>query len=432
MKLLVLGSGGREHALAWKLAQARGVTRVYVAPGNAGTAREARLLNIRLDPMDFPAIADFVDREGIALTVVGPEAPLVAGVVDFLSQRGHRCFGPSAAAARLEASKTFSKDFMARHGIPTAAHASFTEIEPALAYLRAQGAPIVVKADGLAAGKGVIVAETLEQAEAAVTAMLRGDAFGDAGCRVVIEEVLHGEEASFIVVSDGRCALPMATSQDHKRVGEGDTGPNTGGMGAYSPAPVVTAAVHERVMEDIIDPTIRAMARDGHPYRGFLYVGLMIAADGSPKVIEFNCRCGDPETQPVMLRLNSDLQALCRAAVDGRLSEHEVVWDPRPAIGVVLAAAGYPGAYDEGRPISGLEAAIDPEVKIFHAGTARHPENDTLVTSGGRVLCVTALGEDIIDARDRCYAAASAIHWEGMQRRRDIGWRAVERYNRSP
>ena len=432
MKLLVLGGGGREHALAWKLAQAQDVSCVYVAPGNAGTAREARLLNVELNPMDFPAIAEFVDREGIALSVVGPEAPLVAGVVDFLSARGHRCLGPSAAAARLEGSKTFSKDFMARHGIPTAAYASFTEIEPALAYLRAQGAPIVVKADGLAAGKGVIVAETLQQAEAAVTAMLRGDAFGDAGCRVVIEEVLHGEEASFIVLSDGRCVLPMASSQDHKRVGEGDTGPNTGGMGAYSPAPAVTAAVHERIMEDVIRPTIRAMASEGHPYRGFLYAGLMIAADGSPKVIEFNCRCGDPETQPVMRRLNSDLQALCRAAVDGRLSEHEAVWDPRHAIGVVLAAAGYPGAYARGLPISGLEAAADRAVKIFHAGTAQHPESDTLVTSGGRVLCVTALGETIIDARARCYAAVDAIHWEGLQCRRDIGWRAVERYNHLP
>ena len=382
--------------------------------------------------MNFPAIAEFVDREGIALTVVGPEAPLVAGVVDFLTQRGQRCFGPSAAAARLEGSKTFSKDFMARHGIPTAAYASFTEIEPALAYLRARGAPIVVKADGLAAGKGVVVAATLEQAEAAVTDMLGGRAFGEAGARVVIEECLHGEEASFIVMSDGRCVLPMASSQDHKRVGEGDTGPNTGGMGAYSPAPVVTAAVHERIMEDVIRPTIRGMARDGHPYCGFLYAGLMIAADGSPKVIEFNCRFGDPETQPVMRRLNSDLPALCRAAVDGRLSEHDAIWDPRPAIGVVLAASGYPGPYAKGLPISGLESAVDREVKVFHAGTAQQPGNDTLVTSGGRVLCVTALGEDIIDARDRCYTAIDAIHWEGMQCRRDIGWRAVERYNRPP
>ncbi len=429
MKLLVLGGGGREHALAWKLKQASSVELVYVAPGNAGTALEPGLENIVLDPMDFSAIADFVERERVSLTVVGPEAPLVAGVVDYLQERGQRCFGPRAQAAQLEGSKTFSKDFMARHGIPTAAYESFTELEPALAYLRAQGAPIVVKADGLAAGKGVIVADTLADAEAAVTDMLAGNAFGEAGCRVVIEEFLQGEEASFIVLTDGESVLPMASSQDHKRIGEGDTGPNTGGMGAYSPAPVVTDAVHQRVMDEVILPTVKGMAEDGNSYQGFLYAGLMITADGAPKVIEFNCRFGDPETQPIMLRLQSDLHALCAATVDGQLETMEASWDPRPSIGVVLAAGGYPGSYAKGQRIHGLPRSADSDTKVFHAGTALATNGEEVLTSGGRVLCVTALGEDIVAARGRCYEAVQGISWEEMQYRNDIGWRAIERYS---
>ena len=383
MKILILGGGGREHALAWKAAQSDTVDRVYVAPGNAGTATEAGIENVAIDPTDFPALLRFAQDKTIDLTIVGPEAPLVNGVVDAFEAQGLRCFGPRAAAAQLEGSKAFSKDFLARHGIPTAAYATFEELEPALAYLRERGAPIVVKADGLAAGKGVIVAETLEQAEAAVTDMLSGNAFGEAGCRVVIEEFLAGEEASFIVIADGLTALPMATSQDHKRVGEGDTGPNTGGMGAYSPAPVVDDAVHARIMHEVIEPTLRGMASEGNPYRGFLYAGLMIAPDGSPKVIEFNCRFGDPETQPIMLRLQSDLVALCNAAIDGELAATDAQWDARAALGVVLAAGGYPGDYDTALPIEGLDAAEaqDTNSKIFHAGTALRDGN--IVTSGG-------------------------------------------------
>ena len=430
MKILVIGSGGREHALAWKLAQPDGVAKVFVAPGNAGTAAEPKLQNVPLDPMDFPSLAAFVREQGVALTVVGPEAPLVAGVVDYFERQGLRCFGPRAGAAQLEGSKAFSKDFLARHGIPTAAYASFTELEPALAYLQQHGAPIVVKADGLAAGKGVIVAETLDQAEAAVRDMLSGNAFGDAGCRVVIEEFLSGEEASFIVISDGEAVLAMASSQDHKRIGEGDTGPNTGGMGAYSPAPVVSDAVHARAMEEVILPTVRGMAAEGHPYVGFLYAGLMITPDGAPRVIEFNCRFGDPETQPIMLRLQSDLGELCDAAIDGRLRDARAVWDPRPAMGVVLAAGGYPGDYAKGLPIAGLGATDDPhQCRVFHAGTALSADGSSVLTSGGRVLCVTALGDNIEQARDRCYAGISGISWEGMRYRSDIGWRAIDRYS---
>ena len=428
MKVLVLGGGGREHALAWKLAQSSRVSQVFVAPGNAGTALEVGLENVDLDPMDFDALIAFARKEEVALTVVGPEAPLVAGVVDAFDAAGLPCFGPSALAAQLEGSKAFSKDFLARHGIPTAAYGNFTELEPALAYLREQGAPIVVKADGLAAGKGVIVAETLDVAEAAVRDMLSGNAFGEAGCRVVIEEFLEGEEASFIVISDGEHVLPMATSQDHKRVGEGDTGPNTGGMGAYSPAPVVTDAVHQRVMDEVIMPTIRGMDAEGHRYRGFLYAGLMITSDGAPRVIEFNCRFGDPETQPIMLRLRSDLVTLCEASLNGSLVEHPADWDPRPAMGVVLAAGGYPGAYAKGLPIAGLEHVTQADCKVFHAGTQQGDAGEVL-TSGGRVLCVTALGEEIVDARNRCYEALTPINWPDMQYRRDIGWRAVQRYS---
>ena len=427
MKVLIIGSGGREHALAWKAAQAAAVEQVYVAPGNAGTATEPGVQNVALDTMDFPGLAAFAREQDIALTIVGPEAPLVAGVVDYFSERGLRCFGPRQGAAQLEGSKAFTKDFLARHQIPTGAYGNFTELEPALAYLRAQGAPIVVKADGLAAGKGVIVAETLEQAEAAVTDMLAGNAFGDAGCRVVIEEFLDGEEASFIVMVDGEHVLPMATSQDHKRIGDGDTGPNTGGMGAYSPAPVVTDAVHQRVMNEIILPTVRGMAAEGNAYTGFLYAGLMISPQGEPKVIEYNCRFGDPETQPIMLRLQSDLVALCNAALDGELDQVSADWDPRCAIGVVLAAGGYPGDYGKGFPIQGLDSQLPEDVKVFHAGTAL--ADGAVVTSGGRVLCVTALGADIASAQRSCYEAAGHIRWDGMILRRDIGWRALARYS---
>lgn len=427
MNVLIIGSGGREHALAWKAAQSERVDTVYVAPGNAGTGMEPGMQNVDLDVMDFSGLAEFAAGNQVGLTIVGPEAPLVAGVVDFFVERGLRCFGPSAGAAQLEGSKAFTKDFLARHNIPTAAYANFTELEPALAYLRERGAPIVVKADGLAAGKGVIVAETLAQAEEAVTDMLSGNAFGDAGCRVVIEEFLEGEEASFIVMVDGSHVLPMATSQDHKRIGEGDTGPNTGGMGAYSPAPVVDARVNERIMTQVILPTVRGMAEEGNDYTGFLYAGLMISADGQPKVIEYNCRFGDPETQPIMMRLQSDLVSMCEQALDGALDQASAKWDTRCAIGVVLAAGGYPGSYSKGTAIQGLDADQPDSVKIFHAGTARN--GDQVVTSGGRVLCVTALGDDIAAAQRSCYEAADRISWEGVTLRRDIGWRAIARYS---
>tara|TARA_R110002072_G_scaffold116191_2_gene246607 strand:- start:3222 stop:4505 length:1284 start_codon:yes stop_codon:yes gene_type:complete len=427
MNVLVIGSGGREHALAWKAAQSAGVETVYVAPGNAGTAREASLENVAIDAMDFPALADFAEQNNVGLTIVGPETPLVAGVVDYFQARGLRCFGPSKGAAQLEGSKAFTKDFLARHNIPTGSYANFTELEPALAYLREHGAPIVVKADGLAAGKGVIVAETLAQAEAAVTDMLAGNTFGDAGCRVVIEEFLPGEEASFIVMVDGVNVLAMATSQDHKRIGEGDTGPNTGGMGAYSPAPVVDEIVHQRIMDQVILPTVAGMAAEGNDYTGFLYAGLMIDASGQPRVIEYNCRFGDPETQPIMMRLQSDLVSLCSSALDGTLDQVEAQWDERCAIGVVLAAGGYPGDYAKGMPIHGLDAADSDAIKVFHAGTAR--AGDQIVTSGGRVLCVTALGDDIASAQQACYQAADKISWDGMTLRRDIGWRAIARYS---
>jgi phosphoribosylamine---glycine ligase len=425
MNVLVIGSGGREHALSWKAAQSPNVETVYVAPGNAGTEREAGLENIALGVGEFEALADFARDNNVGLTIVGPEAPLVDGIVDYFQSRNLRCFGPSQGAAQLEGSKAFTKDFLQRHNIPTADYGNFTDLDDALSYLREKGAPIVVKADGLAAGKGVIVAETLAQAEEAVTDMLSGNAFGDAGCRVVIEEFLEGEEASFIVVADGSNILPMATSQDHKRIGEGDTGPNTGGMGAYSPAPVVTPEVHQRVMDQVIKPTVKGMAAEGNDYVGFLYAGLMITDDGQPKVIEYNCRFGDPETQPIMMRLQSDLVELCDAALDGKLDSTEADWDSRCAIGVVLAAGGYPGSYSKGTPISGLDSADSADVKVFHAGTAK--DGDQVVTSGGRVLCVTALGEDIASAQKTCYAAAEGISWDGVTLRRDIGWRAIAR-----
>lgn len=427
MNVLIIGSGGREHALAWKAAQSDKAETIYVAPGNAGTANEHGIENIALDVMDFPALADFAEHNQVGLTIVGPEAPLVEGIVDYFAQRNLRCFGPSAGAAQLEGSKAFTKDFLARHQIPTGAYANFTEVEPALAYLREQGAPIVVKADGLAAGKGVIVAETLEQAEEAVTDMLSGNAFGDAGCRVVIEEFLEGEEASFIVMVDGANVLPMATSQDHKRIGEGDIGPNTGGMGAYSPAPVVNDVIHQRIMDEVIMPTVRGMAAEGNDYTGFLYAGLMISPEGEPKVIEYNCRFGDPETQPIMVRLQSDLVALCESALDKKLDTISAHWDQRCAIGVVLAAGGYPASYGKGAVIQGLAASQADNIKVFHAGTEQ--DGDKIVTSGGRVLCVTALGDDIAAAQKDCYLGVDKISWEGVTLRRDIGWRAIARYS---
>ncbi len=425
MDFLVIGSGGREHALAWKLAQGASIGTVYVAPGNAGTASEAKCRNVDIAVDDFTALAQFAQQNQIACTVVGPEAPLVDGIVDHFKAQGLRCFGPGAMAAQLEGSKTFTKEFLARNNIPTAAYESFTEIEPAIAYLHAQGAPIVVKADGLAAGKGVIVAMTLEQAESAVRDMLSGNAFGDAGHRVVIEEFLEGEEASFIVVSDGEHIVPMATSQDHKRAGDGDSGPNTGGMGAYSPAPVVDEQVYARIMQEVIEPTIRGMASEGMPYTGFLYAGLMISPAGEPRVIEYNCRFGDPETQPIMLRLQSDLAALCLAAIDGELQDYQAQWDPRPALGVVLAAGGYPGSYKKGDLIAGLDnAARKTDAKVFHAGTDTRDES--IVTNGGRVLCATALGDTIADAQRHAYELVDAISWQGMQYRSDIGFRAID------
>ena len=425
MNILVVGSGGREHALAWKLAEPDAVQRVYVAPGNAGTALEPKLENVPLDPMDIEGLAQFAKAHDCALTVIGPEAPLVAGVVDHFNGQGLPCFGPSAGAAQLEGSKSFTKDFLARHNIPTASYAVFTEIDPALDYVREQGAPIVIKADGLAAGKGVIVAMTLNEAEAAIHDMLADNKFGDAGARVVVEGFLEGEEASFIVMVDGEHVLPMATSQDHKRIGEGDTGPNTGGMGAYSPAPVVTDAVFARVMEQVITPTVRGMAAEGLPYTGFLYAGLMIDAEGNPSVIEYNCRFGDPETQPIMHRLKSDLPSLCLAALDQRLDQVTAEWDPRPAVGVVLAAGGYPGSYEKGHVIEGLESDWPASTKVFHAGTRQ--DGDAITTQGGRVLCVSALGDSIRDAIDAAYTGVDLISWQDMVCRRDIGWRAIDR-----
>ncbi len=427
MNILIIGGGGREHALAWKAAQSPLADTVFVAPGNAGTARESGLENVALDVMDFESLADFAQKNAVGLTIVGPEAPLVGGIVNYFEARQLRCFGPSEGAAQLEGSKAFTKDFLARHDIPTGAYANFTEVEPAVAYLRDQGAPIVVKADGLAAGKGVIVAETLQQAEEAVVDMLSGNAFGEAGCRVVIEEFLPGEEASFIVMVDGEHILPMATSQDHKRIGEGDTGPNTGGMGAYSPAPVVTDEVHTRIMREVVEPTVAGMASEGNAYIGFLYAGLMITPEGAPKVIEYNCRFGDPETQPILMRLQSDLVSLCNTALDGELDTVGTQWDERCAMGVVLAAGGYPGSYEKGAVIQGLDTTSDDAVKVFHAGTALQDEQ--VVTSGGRVLCVTALANNIAEAQSSAYAAADTISWDGMTLRRDIGWRAIERYS---
>ena len=425
MKVLVIGNGGREHALAWKAAQSPLAEKIYVAPGNPGTAREAKVENVAISATDVPALVAFAQKEQIGLTIVGPEAPLVIGVVDAFRAAGLTIFGPTQAAAQLEGSKAFTKDFLARQQIPTAEYQNFTDVEPALAYLREKGAPIVVKADGLAAGKGVIVAMTLQEAEDAVRDMLSGNAFGDAGSRVVIEEFLDGEEASFIVMVDGKNVLPMATSQDHKRVGDGDTGPNTGGMGAYSPAPVVTPEIHQRVMERIIMPTVQGMAAEGNVYTGFLYAGLMIDAAGNPKVIEFNCRFGDPETQPIMLRMQSDLVELCLAGCAGELDQKEARYDSRAAVGVVLAAANYPGEPQKGDVISGLDAGNNIDVKLFQAGTAE--QNGQVVTNGGRVLCATALGHTVLEAQQQAYQLAKQVSWNGMFYRSDIGYRAIAR-----
>ncbi|MGO2497638.1 MAG: phosphoribosylamine--glycine ligase [Vibrio litoralis] len=426
MKILIIGAGGREHALGWKAAQNPNVETVYVAPGNAGTALEPKLENVNIGVEDIEGLVEFAQKNNIELTIVGPEAPLVIGVVDAFRAAKLPIFGPTKDAAQLEGSKAFTKDFLARHKIPTADYANFTEIEPALAYVREKGAPIVIKADGLAAGKGVIVAMTLQEAEDAIQDMLAGNAFGEAGSRVVVEEFLDGEEASFIVMVDGSSVLPMATSQDHKRVGDKDTGPNTGGMGAYSPAPVVTPEIHQRVLEEVIYPTVRGMDEEGYPYTGFLYAGLMIMADGTPKVIEYNCRFGDPETQPIMMRMQSDLVELCLMAIDEKLDEAESHWDPRASIGIVLAAGGYPGDYAKGDVIS-LPTANDVEgEKIFHAGTANNADGE-VVTAGGRVLCATALGNTVSEAQQRAYGLAKQVSWNGMFHRNDIGYRAIAR-----
>ncbi len=422
--VLVVGGGGREHALAWKLAQSARVARVLVAPGNAGTASEPGIENVAVGAEDIDGLVALARERSVDLTVVGPEAPLVAGIADRFEAEGLRIFGPSAAAARLEGSKAFTKAFLAGHGIPTARHAEFTDPAAAAAHVRAHGAPIVIKADGLAAGKGVVVAQSEAEALAAVDEMLSGRAFGDAGRRIVVEEFLAGEEASFICVVGGGEAVPLASSQDHKAAGEGDTGPNTGGMGAYSPAPVVDEAVHERIMREIVRPTVEGLVAAGTPYTGFLYAGLMIDATGAPRVIEFNCRLGDPEAQPILLRLRSDLLDLVDAALDGAPARARPEWDDRAALGVVMAAAGYPGSYAKGHPIAGLDDD-EPDTKAFHAGTA--VDGDRVVTSGGRVLCVCGLGEDVSEAQRRALDRVATIGWNGAWHRRDIGHRAVAR-----
>ncbi|KGQ52963.1 phosphoribosylamine--glycine ligase [Gallibacterium anatis] len=425
MKVLIIGNGGREHALTWKVAQSPLADKVYVAPGNAGTAQEAKAENVNISATDIPALVNFAKENAVDLTIVGPEAPLVLGVVDAFRAEGLKIFGPTKAAAQLEGSKAFTKDFLARHHIPTAEYRNFTEIEEALAYVREKGAPIVIKADGLAAGKGVIVAMTLAEAENAVKDMLAGNAFGEAGHRVVIEEFLDGEEASFIVMVDGKNVEPMATSQDHKRVGEGDTGLNTGGMGAYSPAPVVTQEIHQRIMQEVIYPTVNGMAAENNVYTGFLYAGLMIMPNGQPKVIEFNCRFGDPETQPIMMRLQSDLVELCLAACDGNLDQKQSQWCEQVALGIVLAAEGYPDTPRKGDVIHGLDTATTADEKVFYAGVAQ--QGNDIVTNGGRVLCVTALGDSVLAAQQKAAQLAERIYWNGRFYRRDIGWRAIKR-----
>lgn len=426
MKVLIIGNGGREHALAWKAAQSSLVEQVFVAPGNPGTADEPNIENVDIGVTDLAALADFAEQNDIGLTIVGPEAPLVIGVVDLFESRGLKILGPTQSAAQLEGSKAFTKDFLARHNIPTAFYGVFTDADKAKAYVQEKGAPIVVKADGLAAGKGVIVAQSEAEACAAIDDMLAGNKFGEAGSRVVVEEFLVGEEASFIVLVDGEEVVPFASSQDHKARDNGDTGPNTGGMGAYSPAPVVTEAMHQRILDEVIYPTVRGMKAEGNRYRGFLYAGIMVAPDGTPKVLEYNCRFGDPETQPIMMRLQSDLVELCLAAVNGDLASHQTDWDPRPALGVVLAAGGYPNDYRKGDVISGLNADFAADTKVFQAGTGRN-EAGEIVTAGGRVLCVTALGDSVADAQQAAYAGAQLIDWADCFYRTDIGHRAINR-----
>ena len=426
MKVLVIGNGGREHALAWRAAKSPLADKVFVAPGNPGTAKEDKMENVNICVSDIQGLVDFAKKEQIGLTIVGPEAPLVDGVVDAFEKEGLKIFGPSKAGAQLEGSKSFTKDFLKRHNIPTAAYQVFTKTDEAVAYIEKMGAPIVIKADGLAAGKGVVVAMTLQEAIDAVHNMLDDHQFGDASASVVVEEFMEGEEASFIVMSDTINALPMATSQDHKRVGDGDTGPNTGGMGAYSPAPVVTDEVYKKVMDRIINPTLRGMADDGIPYRGFLYAGLMIDKNGDPRVVEFNCRFGDPETQPIMLRMQSDLVELClKACENGGLKGVDIKYDPRPALGIVLAAHNYPASPRKGDKITGLDIKTDDTLKVFQAGTKQ--VGDDIVTNGGRVLCVTALGDDVAAAREKAYAHINNIHFDGMFYRKDIAWRALNR-----
>ncbi|TGG94983.1 phosphoribosylamine--glycine ligase [Natronospirillum operosum] len=429
MNILVIGAGGREHALAWKAAQSPLATRVYVAPGNAGTALEPDIENVPLDMADHAALIRFAREHDIGLTIVGPEAPLVAGIVDDFRAAGLTIFGPTQAAAELEGSKAFTKDFLARHRIPSAFYGVFTDVDPAVDYIRAKGAPIVVKADGLAAGKGVILAQTEAEAEAAVNDMLAGNRFGEAGARVVVEEFLQGEEASFIVMVDGDHILPMATSQDHKAALNGDTGPNTGGMGAYSPAPVVTPALTERVLQEVIRPTVDGMKAEGRTYTGFLYAGLMIAADGTPNVLEYNCRFGDPETQPIMLRLESDLVEHCLAACRGELEQQTARWSEQPALGVVMAAGGYPDSYRKGDVVKGLEQAAQLAGKVFHAGTALNTDaaSPEVLTAGGRVLCCTARGDSVSAAQQAAYAQVEAIRWADCYYRTDIGHRAIAR-----
>ncbi|MEJ6633494.1 MAG: phosphoribosylamine--glycine ligase [Gammaproteobacteria bacterium] len=425
MNVLIIGGGGREHALAWQASKNRGVHKIFVAPGNAGTALEKKTENVPLDVMDIDGLLTFAKDNNVDLTIVGPEAPLVAGIVDLFQAANMDIFGPTKGAAQLEGSKAFAKDFLQRHGIPTASYATFTEVAPALAYINEQGAPIVIKADGLAAGKGVILADTTEQACAAVEDMLAGNAFGEAGNRVVIEEFLVGEEASFIVMADGKNVLPLASSQDHKARDEGDLGPNTGGMGAYSPAPVVDATLHQRIMDEVIMPTVNGMAADGYVYTGFLYAGIMVDSDGTPKVLEFNCRFGDPETQPIMMRLKNSIVELCVAGTMGVLDQTIAHWDSRPAIGVVLAAKGYPDAYPKGDVIS-LPEELGQTSKIFHAGTTLNDEG-MVTTNGGRVLCAVALGDTVGEAQHKAYELADQITWEGKFCRRDIGYRAIAR-----
>ena len=426
MNLLIIGNGGREHALAWKASQSPLVNHVYVAPGNAGTANEPGISNLDIQPLDFAALAEFAKHNQVGLTIVGPEAPLVAGVVDYFEAQGLTIFGPNKGAAQLEGSKAFTKDFLARHQIPTAFYGVFTQVDEAIAFIEEKGAPIVVKADGLAAGKGVILAQTNAEAIAAVQDMLAGNKFGQAGARVVIEEFLYGEEASFIVMVDGEDVQIMASSQDHKAAYDGDTGPNTGGMGAYSPAPVVTNAISDRAMQEVILPTVRGMQAEGNRFRGFLYAGLMVKEDGTPNVLEFNVRFGDPETQPIMMRLQSDLVAHCLAACQGSLAQERLQWDPRPTLGVVLAAKGYPNDYPKGDVISGLDAAAQlADCKVFHAGTSL--VDGQVVTNGGRVLCVTAAGDSIAEAQALAYKGVACIQWPGMEHRNDIGHRAIAR-----